>query len=162
MNQGNIKIDRDIFILRHDLGPALSLPIIVLLCLIFGAVASGNWQSIIPVVIPFSFLCLIFVWFQLSYRIWWKDGTIFQKTSGGDITTIKADEIKQISQERSNTQALFAMNRPFRRIAIYGESSEGPKIIDVSLKHFNPEDIRKLMTTIHELRPDLEMPKGWV
>jgi hypothetical protein len=49
-----------------------------------------------------------------------------------------------------------------RRIAIYGDGSNGHKWIDVSLKHFAAEDIRRLMRAIHEQRPDLSMPKNWI
>jgi len=54
------------------------------------------------------------------------------------------------------------MRRPFRRITIYAEGAEITKFIDVSLKHFVAEDIRKLMRKIHDNRPDLSLPKKWI
>lgn len=161
MNTKNNNNNQDTFALRHDLGPVLGLPIIILPWLMFGAITSNDWKSILPIAIFFLFLFLIIAWFQLDYRIWWKDSTIFQKATGGGITAIKPDEIRQIQQEKSDAQTLFAMRRPARRITIYAETHEGPKVIDVSLKHFNTRDIRKLMKMIHEQRPDLDMPEGW-
>ena len=72
-----------------------------------------------------------------------------------EITSIK----KGASFERLKSSQGIT-RRVFRRIAIYQEKSDGTvKFVDVSLKHFIPEDIKKLMTLIHEKRPDLEIPK---
>jgi hypothetical protein len=62
------------------------------------------------------------------------------------------------------TTRLGAMmaRRPFRRIAVYAQHGSSTKFIDVSLKHFAADDIRKLMRVIHEQRPDLVLPKNWV
>jgi hypothetical protein len=54
------------------------------------------------------------------------------------------------------------MRRPSRRIAIYANAAEGHKWIDVSLKHFADDDIRRLMRAIREYRPDLSIPKNWL
>jgi hypothetical protein len=55
-----------------------------------------------------------------------------------------------------------SLRRPFRRLAIYSEHGSSIKFIDVSLKHFAADDVRKLMRVIHEQRPDLVLPKNWV
>jgi hypothetical protein len=96
------------------------------------------------------------------YRIFWEDGKIKQVAVYGEPTVIEASEINKIAQETSNLQTLLAMRRPSRRIAIYARGPNGHKWIDVSLKHFAAEDIRRLMRAIHEQRPDLSMPKGWI
>ncbi len=82
----------------------------------------------------------------LAYDFQWSDATT----------------IKWIEQETSDLQTLLSMSRPFRRITIYGNTHEGMKVIDVSLKHFNLDDVRKLMKVIHDHRPDLPMPQNWV
>ena len=77
--------------------------------------------------------------------------------------TQRVEDIERIEQETSNAQTLARMNRPFRRITIYGKTSlEARNFIDVSLKHFNLDDIHKLMKIIHERRPDVPMPKAWI
>jgi hypothetical protein len=67
---------------------------------------------------------------------------------------------KDISLVRTETSP--ERGRVLRRIAIYSNlDSKNPKFVDVSLKHFVPEDIRKLMDAIHKERPDLVLPKQW-
>jgi hypothetical protein len=57
---------------------------------------------------------------------------------------------------------MFAASRPFRRIAIYAGDPRGTgKFIDVSLKHFAADDVRKLMRIVHDRRSDLILPKNW-
>ncbi|SRR6266851_78384 len=96
------------------------------------------------------------------YRIFWESGKIKQVAVYGDPTVIELSEINKIAEERSDLQTLLAMRRPSRRIAIYARGASGHKWIDVSLKHFAAEDIRRLMRAIHEQRPDLSMPKNWI
>ena len=52
--------------------------------------------------------------------------------------------------------------RPFRRIALYSHAPKSGQFIDISLKHFAAEDIRALMRSIHQQRPDLTLPQHWV
>lgn len=161
MNQKDIKADRDIFILRRNSGPYIWFPAIVLPVLIFGAITTGDWKGIMFAMAIFSVIWIGMTWIQNGYRIWWKDNALFQRASNGDITTIKIDEIQKLRRERSDAQTLISMQRPALRITVYGETTEGSKIIDISLKHFKSEDIRKLMKIIHECRSDIEMLKGW-
>jgi hypothetical protein len=76
--------------------------------------------------------------------------------------SINANEITRVALETSDTQTLLSLRRPFRRIAIYASSPNQSKMIDVSLKHFAPHDIRRLMQAIHDRRPDLSIPKNWI
>jgi hypothetical protein len=103
------------------------------------------------------------VYMNVRYRIWWRDGKIIMRAGGFDgvIVTMSVHDIERVEQETSSIRGTVKMNRPFRRIAIYGKTKEGYPYIDVSLKHFNHEDVRTLMRLIHEHRPDLEMPTGW-
>lgn len=113
---------------------------------------------------------ILFVWVlpvpllysDTRYRIFWENGAIKQVAANKDVTIIKPLDIKRIELERSDIQTLFAMRRPSRRIAIYANGPDGHKWIDVSLKHFAADDIRRLMQAIHERRPDLSIPKNWV
>jgi hypothetical protein len=80
----------------------------------------------------------------------------------GTLTKIKANEITNVVQETSDLQTLATFSTPMRRIAIYARHADGGKFIDVSLKHFVAADVRRLMKAIHDRRPDLEIPKGWL
>ena len=95
------------------------------------------------------------------HRISWDDGKIIQRAVAGNITTIQTDEITKIVQETSDVHTTLTFSRPFRRIAIYGKDSLRMKYIDVSLKHFAEAGIRRLMTAIHDRRPDLKIPTRW-
>jgi hypothetical protein len=112
-----------------------------------------------------ALLWVIGIWSQYAntrYRIFWKNGDIEQIAANKNITVLKTAEIKRIALEHSDIRTLLSYTRPSRRIAIYAQGPDGNKWIDVSLKHFAPEDIRQLMRAIHERRPDLSMPKGWI
>jgi hypothetical protein len=105
----------------------------------------------------------VLVWIGTCYRIFWRDGAILQKASGGPDVSIRPDEITSVEQETSDVGTALAMRRPFRRIVIYAENPRGEgKYIDVSLKHFLADDVRKLMRAIHARRPDLALPKHWM
>jgi hypothetical protein len=96
------------------------------------------------------------------YRVFWENDAIKQIAANKDVTIIKPSEINRIDLEQSDLQTLFQMRRPTRRIAIYANGAQGHKWIDVSLKHFDAEDIRRLMRAIQEKRPDLAIPKNWI
>ncbi len=120
-----------------------------------------DWRPVEAIGIVIIFFGIA-IYIDTRYRICWQDGKVVQRAANGAITTIKVDEIERIEQETSDLQTLLSMSRPFRRITIYGNTSEGMKVIDVSLKHFNLDDVRKLMKVIHDHRPDLPMPQNWV
>jgi hypothetical protein len=93
------------------------------------------------------------------YRIFWKDGIIKQVSANKFVTTISCAEITRIVQERSDLQSRMRMRRPLDRIAIHAGQGAQEKHIDVSLRHFTSEDVRKLMRAIHERRPGLTIPE---
>jgi hypothetical protein len=96
------------------------------------------------------------------YRIFWRDGEIKQISANKYVTTIRASEITRIGQERSDLRARLAVRRPADRIAIYAGHGSEERHIDVSLRHFVASDIRQLLHAIHDKRPDLTLPKGWL
>jgi len=152
------------FALRRTIQPYAALLIIwlaITFLWIFVILKTNDLSGLILI----ALLWAIGIWSQYGntrYRIFWENGAIRQIAANKNTTTIKASEITRIVQERSDLQTLFSYTRPSRRIAIYGDGSNGHKWIDVSLKHFAVEDIRRLMRTIHEHRPDLSIPKGWI
>jgi len=131
---------------------------------IFAAVIAfqqRDWRII--GVMPFGWLFLVLtIYVGTRYRIFWRDGAVIQNASGMPEVSINANEITRVALETSDTQTLLSLRRPFRRIAIYASSPNQSKMIDVSLKHFAPHDIRRLMQAIHDRRPDLSIPKNWI
>jgi hypothetical protein len=98
----------------------------------------------------------------LWYRISLIDGVITQRAFRMPAVSIAIGEITSVGKEVSDPATVAKMNRPFRRLCINAGPEGARKTIDVSLKHFWKRDIQFLMTTIHEARPDLVMPKNWV
>lgn len=158
-------MDSEYFNLRRTHGPYIGIPVIIVL-------AMGIW---IPYVQkthdlkPVWFLGALLLVSSLipyagsKYRIWWKDGAVHRTTAGlfySALTTIKLEDITSIQEETSNIKTFVTMSRPLRRIVMYGNTSQGPQKIDVSLKHFKQEDVSRLMELIHKRRPDLSTAKG--
>ena len=71
-------------------------------------------------------------------------------------TTISINEISALMHESSSAGELVAFNRPQSRIAIIGNC----KSIDVSLRHFQRQDVEELLRLIKESRPDLSISKN--
>lgn len=113
--------------------------------------------------LPIGWLFLgAIVFLGSRYRISFLDGVIVQRAFGAGQVRISTDEITKIQQETSNLGTLVRLNRPFRRITIYGGQHRGKvDYIDVSLKHFVREDVRRLMDAIKRHRPDLTTPTQW-
>jgi len=103
------------------------------------------------------------VYIGLKYKVYWKDNEICQEASGGPKVCIAYGEITRLALETSKPAELPSSSRPFRRIAIYGGNvGNFDSFIDVSLKHFVADDIRKLMRAIRARRSDLELPNDWL
>jgi len=96
------------------------------------------------------------------YRIFWNDGEVKQISANKYVTTIRISEITHIGQERSDLGTRLALRRPADRIAIYASQGAAERHIDVSLRHFVTDDIRKLLRAIHDRRSDLTIPNGWL
>lgn len=150
-------------VLRHSLAPYATLGTIFIGATVwayFISLRAGKWgsfQSGLLICGIYSLQVAIGFWYRISL----KDGVISQRAFGKRDVSISVTEITSVGKEVSDAATLARMNRPFRRICIIGGPAGARKTIDVSLKHFWQKDIQLLMTTIHEARPDLEMPKGW-
>ncbi len=152
------------FTLKRSFRPYAALTVILAFVTILATAASVRTREVAPAMAMLGgwllFLPIIFI--GTRYRISWCNGSIVQKASGIPDVSIKADQITRVVQETSDLSTLVSMRRPFRRIAIYSEGSDGTKFIDVSPKHFQSDDIRKLMLAIHKQRPDLTLPKNLI
>jgi hypothetical protein len=134
----------------------------VMILLAYVSLKTRDWTPIASAQMVWP-LFAVLVYIGTRYRIFWRDGAVVQRASGGADVSIKTGEITRVEQETSDVGTALAMRRPFRRIVIYAENPRGEgKFIDVSLKHFVADDIRKLMRAIHTRRPDLTLPKHWM
>lgn len=151
--------------LRRTIAPYAGQIIILALATLgalFVSVKKNEWGLLLPIPVMW-FLFLILTCIGLKYRINWTNEKICQKASGGSKVCIQYSEITKITSEISKPGDIFAASRPFRRIVIYAGEPQGTgKFIDVSLKHFLADDVRKLMHTIHDRRPDLTLSKNWM
>jgi ABC-type transport system involved in cytochrome bd biosynthesis fused ATPase/permease subunit len=120
-----------------------------------------NGKQAFPILLIAPAFWLSILWLGTRYRIWVKGDVIVRRTADFKKCSISFSEISKVVRETSNTAQLARMNRPMQRITIYGKN---PKVdhLDVSLKHFKRESIKELMQLIHEKRPELEIPKGWI
>ncbi len=163
MYQNHNNQDSNSFALRRSFRPYWGLVIIFSILSVYGLYYTFTSHDLFGLSIFFGWIFVAFnTWFGMRYRIFWDDGEIIQKAVAGNLTKIKTDEITDVIQETSDLQTLATFSRPMRRIVIYARHAEGGKFIDVSLKHFVADDIRKLMRAIHERRPDLTLPKHWL
>lgn len=147
------------FRLRHALSPSLvwvvmigSVDVFLLFVMLRGH--QFNW-NIVSTIAFLSAMSIFIISLNLRYTITWDGAAIVQTAFGLSEVSIKPDEITKVRLETSDVRTLFKANRPYNRIAIYA----GNKFIDVSMKHFKLEDIRKLMAVIRETRPDLPIDK---
>ncbi len=132
------------------------------LFLLFVSIKTHEWGPLLSA--PFFWLLFsILIYIGLKYKISWTDKEVCQEASGGPKICIQYSWITNVTSEVSKPGEVLAASRPFRRIAIYAEDPQGARsFIDVSLKHFAIEDVRKLMRVVHDRRPDLALPKNWV
>ena len=147
--------------MRRTIAPYRTLSTVFILAAIWTFVLSakwGKWDLFESVLIVIGFyLPTIFI--GLCYRISIQDGVITQKGFNMSVVAIKIKDISEVKQESSDVVTLAKMNRPVQRITIYSDADGVQSSIDISLKHFVADDIRRLLHAIQEERPDLLMPK---
>jgi len=160
-----LNTERDSFALRRSSGPYVGFTVIlagVTALLVFVSLKTSDWSPFGMSLVAWFFLAMI-VYIGTRYRIFWRDGEIVQKASGRVDVSIRVEEITRVEQETSGVRTLLSFRRPFRRITIYaGELHNKGKFIDVSLKHFVADDVRRLVRVIQARRPALALPKHWV
>jgi len=167
MIKTNQNITADSFALRRVVGPYVIFPFVIVLLVIAwipAGLRTHDWWTGLEVIGSLLPFIIIIVYTMSRYRVIWENGTIITK-SGGFGTgerIIDVKDITRIKQESSDIHTLARMVRPSHRITIYAKTHDGTTFTDVSLKHFNLADVRKLMNFIHERRPDLDMPKAWI
>jgi hypothetical protein len=78
------------------------------------------------------------------------------------LTTISAAEFTNVKQETSDVVTLLSFEDRSAAFTIYAEMATEIKRIDVSLKYFVADDVRKLMYVIHDKRPNLDLIGNWL
>src|SRR5208337_82088 len=137
------------FELRRSIRPYMADMVItgiISALFIFAAIKNNNATLLWPVLILIAASAAT-RWSDLRYRVFWKNNAVERITSNGFKTTIVANDISHMEYETSGPNTLLRLNRPSRRITIYSKNKEH---LDVSLKHFTINDIRRLMQAIHE------------
>jgi hypothetical protein len=156
------------FSLRHSSGPfiAFGIPILFVIILVVwaeahrpGAYRSTDFFLQIGALLASYFGLTSFFW---RYRIRFDGVAIAQTAPGLKPLTIQMGDISSVRWESARIGGLGA-GRPTPRIVIYtrGPYPDRP-YIDVSIRHFVADDIRRLMRGIRAARPDLELPHLWV
>ena len=103
------------------------------------------WLPVIPFV--------VWVYLGEKYQIFYSNDEVIMKASGMKPVSISIKDITSVESEVS-----VEPRRPFRRITLY--SSKGLNTanrIDLSLKHFEIEDIKCLLHLIERRRPALQI-----
>jgi hypothetical protein len=152
------------FALRRTIRPYLGellIDTVLSVLLLLTAIKTWNLSWIAALVMLWSFVIGAH-YPDTRYRIFWINGRIKQIAANKDVTVIDPPSITKIAHETSDLLTLFSFRRPSQRIAIYTGQGAEKRHIDVSLRHFATDDIRKLMQVIHGKRPDLTIPKAWL
>jgi hypothetical protein len=147
--------------LRRTIQPYVSLIVIcagfAALC-IFGFIKTSEslllWLPIVPLVLYGVFV----VCFGLKYKVLWNQESVIMRASGGPERRIRFDEITLVRNEIASASDVLAQSRPFRRIAIYGDTRDPQARVDISLRHFALDEINQLLNAIGSCRPDLDIP----
>ena len=165
----DITYNKNEFYLKHTFNLEMFYLVLFIILTIFFIIVeirihSWDWNFFLIILISGIFFPSVSAYYTRLYKVFWRNDTVGMHTIGmKEDVVIPVNEITSIKKGASFERLKSSQGitrRVFRRIAIYQEKSDGTvKFVDVSLKHFIPEDIKKLMTLIHEKRPDLEIPK---
>jgi hypothetical protein len=152
------------FTLRRSIRPYLGgllINTVLTVMLLFAAIKTWNISWVEALVLLWVFVIAVH-YPDTRYRIFWINGRIKQTAANKDVTVIDPSSISRIAYETSDLLTFFSFRRPSQRIAVYAGHGAEERHIDVSIRHFVTDDIRKLMQIIHDKRPDLIIPKGWL
>lgn len=156
------------FTLKHSVQPYAViggvLSIITILALVDGFLV-GIWDGFLGMLVVMAVYFLKIYSYDLRYTISFNNNSVVMHVATWSdtpaaSTTIKVADITSIQRETSDLRAIATQQRVTQRIAIYDDTHK--KFIDISLKHFTRDSIRQLMQTIRSLRPELQIPDGWL
>jgi hypothetical protein len=148
--------------LRRTIQPYFGQTLILVLVTafaVFESVTSSDWSFMWGPAVFLPLCGIYFLYFGLQYRVFWDKECVVMRASGGPERRIRFDEITTVKYEVSSAKEVVAQSRPFRRIVVCGREDDPTARVDISLRHFELKDIDQLLTTIHERRPDLDVPR---
>jgi hypothetical protein len=129
---------------------------VTLFCL-FIAIWKAEWSMLWGLLVIWSsFAVLLYI--GLKYRVLWDADGVVVRASGGSERRIQYVAITEIKIETAGAAEGAAQSRPFRRIVVYARMRHPAEFIDISLRHFRPEDIDELLNEIRKQRHDLVVP----
>jgi hypothetical protein len=152
--------DRELVPLRRTIRPYVGQLVILAAVTVFAvytSVASSDWGFMWAAAVFLPLFGVSFLYFGMKYRVLWSKEAVVMRASGGAERRIPYDEISRVKNEVSSANDVLAQSRPFFRIAVYS-SRDANAFVDISLRHFRFEDIQELLATIHNRRPDLDVP----
>lgn len=125
---------------------------------IYESVASADWNFMWAPAVFLPLYGIYVVYFGMKYRVFWSKDSVVMHASGGPDRCIRFDEITSVKKEISSVGDILAQSRPFRRIVVCGRKQDPNARVDISLRHFDLNDINQLLTAIRAYRSDLEIP----
>jgi hypothetical protein len=153
--------DRVLVPLRRTFRPYVGQLLILTAVTVFAvyeSVASSDWGFMWAPAVFLSLFGIYFLYFGMKYRVLWNEDSVVMRARGGPEQRVSFGEITSVGKETSSAGEVLAQSRPFRRIVICGRKDDPKMRVDISLRHFDLNDIGQLLTAIHAHRPDLDIP----
>jgi hypothetical protein len=152
-------------VLRRTVQPYVGQTLIILAVTAFSfwvAMTKEDWEIMWGPALIWALYSAYVLLFGLKYRISWDEAGVTMHASGGPKRIIRFEEISQVRYETAGVDEFLSQSRPFRRIVLLGSKHRLNEQIDVSLHHFQSEDIKKLLAEIRNRRPDISIPSMFV
>ena len=146
-------------ILRRTMTPYVGQTVIlagVTILLMYVALSKHAWDGLLLAALVWTLFAAYVLIFGMKDRIFWDNGGVIMRASGGPERRIGYAEITEVRYEVGGSPS---QSRPFRQIVILGRPHSSKTYIDVSLRHFRIEGIKSLLDAIRERRPDLAFPR---
>ncbi len=147
--------------LKRTVRPYVGLAVIfvgfTVFCILVFVKTSESSFLWLPIV-PWLLFGVFILCFGMKYKVFWDEESVIMRASGGSERRVPFDEITSVRKEVSSASDVLAQSRPFRRIVVCGRKNDPNARVDISLRHFDLDDISQLLTAIHAHRPDLDIP----
>jgi hypothetical protein len=147
--------------LRRTIRPYIGQIVILIAVTAFAvyeSLASSDWEFLWAPAVYLPLYGIYFLYFGLKYRVFWSEESVVMRARGGPDQRVRFGEITSVKKEISSASDVLAQSRPFRRIVVCGNKDDPKARVDISLRHFNLNDIGQLLRVIHTHRRDLEIP----
>ena len=153
--------DQNLKPLRRTITPYVGQAVIfagITLFIAYVATKTSQWDFLWTIPMLWALFFFAFVNFGMRYRVFQYDAGIVMSASGGPQRRIQYEEITEVRTDLGGVREQMGRSRPFRRIVVMGRERHPGSSIDISLRHFLPQDIDGLLNEIRAHRPDLDVP----